>query len=69
METLLLAGWCQWIDLYLNLLPLFLESSFKSLDQYDISGHLPLIMSHLLSDCRLLRITSLVWKVVPAIVE
>lgn len=62
-------GLCQWIDLYFDLLPLFLESSFKSLDQYDIGGQLPLIMSHLLSDSRLLRITSLVRKIVPAIVE
>lgn len=62
-------GLGQWIDLYFDLLPLFLESSFKFLDQYDIGGQLPLIMSHLLSDSRLLCITSLVRKIVPAIVE
>lgn len=61
-------GLCQWIDLYFDLLPLFLES-FKFLDQYDIGGQLPFIMSHLLSDFRLLCITSLVRKIIPAIVE
>lgn len=55
--------------MYFNLLRLFLESAFKSLDQYDIGGQLPLIMSHLLSGSRLLRITSLIRKIVPAIVE
>lgn len=58
-----------WIDLYFNLLYLFLESSFKSLGQYHIGGKLGLIMNHLLSGSRLLRIISLLRRTVSAVVE